>query len=219
MADPADWAHRSASAVPAVRVEVGVYPRHLPAALAAGWRTGTVLGGGGLVTVGRLKVITDGSLGSRTACCADPYPVGAADDAAPAPRGVLTVPVGELVALLRAVNVPARLVAVYAPGLSPMDFHAVAEAFVEGEWRVVDATLLAPRQTLDLAPADADRLGLAQGDEVDVRSNGTVVRAQVAIRERVRPGSGFLIEGTAEANANSLQPGELVEVTKVGEES
>ncbi len=36
----------------------------------------------------------------------------------------------------------------YAPGLSPMDFHAVAEAFVEGEWRVVDATLLAPRQTL-----------------------------------------------------------------------
>jgi transglutaminase-like putative cysteine protease len=53
-----------------------------------------------------------------------------------------------VVALLRAVNVPARLVAVYAPGLYPMDFHAVAEAFVEGQWRVVDATLLAPRQTL-----------------------------------------------------------------------
>jgi transglutaminase-like putative cysteine protease len=29
-----------------------------------------------------------------------------------------------------------------------MDFHAVAEAFVDGHWRVVDATLLAPRQTL-----------------------------------------------------------------------
>jgi transglutaminase-like putative cysteine protease len=53
-----------------------------------------------------------------------------------------------VVALLRAVNVPARLVSVYAPGLYPMDFHAVAEAFVEGQWRVVDATLLAPRQTL-----------------------------------------------------------------------
>lgn len=53
-----------------------------------------------------------------------------------------------VVALLRAVNVPARLVAVYAPGLYPMDFHAVAEAFVDGQWRVVDATLLAPRQTL-----------------------------------------------------------------------
>jgi len=52
------------------------------------------------------------------------------------------------VALLRARGVPARLVAVYAPGLDPMDFHAVAEAWVEGAWRVVDATTLAPRETL-----------------------------------------------------------------------
>ncbi|WP_345801759.1 transglutaminase family protein [Microbacterium sp. AZCO] len=52
------------------------------------------------------------------------------------------------VALLRALGIPARLVAVYAPGLSPMDFHAVAEAWVDGAWRVVDATTLAPRQTL-----------------------------------------------------------------------
>ena len=53
-----------------------------------------------------------------------------------------------VVALLRAVAVPARVVSVYAPGLSPMDFHAVAEAFVDGVWRVVDATLLAPRESL-----------------------------------------------------------------------
>ncbi|BDV29952.1 transglutaminase-like domain-containing protein [Microbacterium terricola] len=52
------------------------------------------------------------------------------------------------VALLRALGVPARLVAVYAPGLHPMDFHAVAEAWVGGQWRVVDATTLAPRSTL-----------------------------------------------------------------------
>ena len=36
-----------------------------------------------------------------------------------------------VVALLRAVNVPARVVSAYAPGLDPMDFHAVAEAFVD----------------------------------------------------------------------------------------
>ncbi len=53
-----------------------------------------------------------------------------------------------VVAMLRAVNVPARVVSVYAPGLYPMDFHAVGEAFVDGAWRVVDGTLLAPRQTL-----------------------------------------------------------------------
>jgi transglutaminase-like putative cysteine protease len=53
-----------------------------------------------------------------------------------------------VIALLRALDVPARLAAVYAPGLDPMDFHAVAEALVDGAWRVVDATLLAPRASL-----------------------------------------------------------------------
>ena len=53
-----------------------------------------------------------------------------------------------VVALLRALDVPARMAAVYAPGLQPMDFHAVAEALVDGCWRVVDATLLAPRAGL-----------------------------------------------------------------------
>lgn len=52
-----------------------------------------------------------------------------------------------VIALLRALDVPARLVSVYAPGLEPMDFHAVAEAYVEGRWCVVDATALAPRET------------------------------------------------------------------------
>lgn len=52
------------------------------------------------------------------------------------------------VALLRACQLPARLVSVYAPGLSPMDFHAVAEVELDGQWQIVDATRLAPRQSL-----------------------------------------------------------------------
>jgi transglutaminase-like putative cysteine protease len=52
------------------------------------------------------------------------------------------------VGLLRAQDIPARLVAVYAPGLSPMDFHAVVEAWVDDAWRVVDATGLAPRRSM-----------------------------------------------------------------------
>ena len=48
-------------------------------------------------------------------------------------------------ALLRALDVPARLVSVYAPQLDPMDLHAVVEALVEGRWVVVDSTRLAPR--------------------------------------------------------------------------
>jgi transglutaminase-like putative cysteine protease len=53
-----------------------------------------------------------------------------------------------VIALLRALDVPARLVSTYAPGLTPMDFHAVPEAFVEGAWHVIDATKMAPRQSL-----------------------------------------------------------------------
>jgi transglutaminase-like putative cysteine protease len=52
------------------------------------------------------------------------------------------------IALLRALNVPARLAAVFAPGLSPMEYHAVCEAYVDGGWYVVDPTRLAPRQSL-----------------------------------------------------------------------
>jgi transglutaminase-like putative cysteine protease len=66
-----------------------------------------------------------------------------------------------VVALLRAVKVPARVVSVYAPGLYPMDFHAVAEAFVGGQWRVVDGTLLAPRQTLVRVATGRDAADIA----------------------------------------------------------
>lgn len=51
-------------------------------------------------------------------------------------------------AFLRALDIPARLTAVYAPGLAPMDFHAVTEAAIDGTWHVLDATALAPRSTL-----------------------------------------------------------------------
>jgi transglutaminase-like putative cysteine protease len=53
-----------------------------------------------------------------------------------------------VIALLRAMDVPARYAACYAPGLRPMDFHAVAEAYLDGAWYVIDATRLADRRSL-----------------------------------------------------------------------
>jgi transglutaminase-like putative cysteine protease len=50
-----------------------------------------------------------------------------------------------LAGLLRATDLPARVVSVYAPELAPMDFHAVVETVVDDRWVVVDATGLAPR--------------------------------------------------------------------------
>ncbi len=74
---------------------------------------------------------------------------------------------------------------------------------------------LAPAQRIELAPADAEQLELSEGDQVEVRSNGSSVRARVVLRERMRPGAAFLIEGTAENNANALNGAETVEVTKL----
>ena len=47
--------------------------------------------------------------------------------------------------------------------------------------------------------------------------NGTSLRAAVALHERMQPGAVFLIEGTADANANALRNGggETVELKKL----
>lgn len=53
-----------------------------------------------------------------------------------------------VIALCRALGIPARYASVYAPALQPPDFHAVAEVHLDGEWWVVDATHLAPRGSM-----------------------------------------------------------------------
>lgn len=53
-----------------------------------------------------------------------------------------------VIALLRAMDMPARYAACFAPGLQPMDFHAVAEAYLDGAWYVIDGTRLANRRSL-----------------------------------------------------------------------
>ncbi len=72
---------------------------------------------------------------------------------------------------------------------------------------------LQPRQRVELSLSDAERLGLGNGDEVKVGQNDSSVLARVQIRERVEQGVCFLIEGTAENNANCLLNGSPVSVT------
>jgi predicted amidohydrolase YtcJ len=94
-----DWARRAATGFDALRVRFGVYTQHLDRAAEAGLRTGdAVAGTGGLVRVGGYKVITDGSLNTRTAWCVDPYPgVGPGEH----PYGLANVYYDELVPHLR----------------------------------------------------------------------------------------------------------------------
>ena len=48
------------------------------------------------------------------------------------------------ITLCRAANIPARAVSAYAYKLQPPDMHAVAEVYLGGRWRLIDATRLAP---------------------------------------------------------------------------
>ncbi len=48
-----------------------------------------------------------------------------------------------MITLTRAAGVPARIASVYALGVSPPDFHAVAEVFLGGEWHLIDPTGMA----------------------------------------------------------------------------
>ncbi|HSL58158.1 MAG TPA: transglutaminase family protein [Acidimicrobiales bacterium] len=75
-------------------------------------------------------------------------PLDSAVDSLFAGRGVCRDFAHLAITVLRALEVPARLVSAYAPGLTPMDFHAVVEAHVDGRWQILDPTRLAPRPSL-----------------------------------------------------------------------
>ncbi|MNC87715.1 Transglutaminase-like superfamily protein [compost metagenome] len=72
-----------------------------------------------------------------------------------------------LITLARASAIPARYCSVYAPGVDPPDFHAVAEVFLAdptvpggGAWHIVDATGMAD-------PAHTVKIGVGR-DAADV---------------------------------------------------
>ncbi len=75
-------------------------------------------------------------------------PTDTAVDTLLAGRGVCRDFAHLTIAMCRALFIPARLVSVYAPGVAPMDFHAVAEVWRNERWDVIDATRMAPRSSL-----------------------------------------------------------------------
>jgi transglutaminase-like putative cysteine protease len=53
-----------------------------------------------------------------------------------------------MIVLARAAGIPARIASVYALGVDPPDFHAVAEVFLGGAWHLVDATGMAKERDM-----------------------------------------------------------------------
>lgn len=106
------WQRRAARGFDTVRVSYGTYPQHLDRAIAEGLRTGDPVRGArnDLIRVGPLKAITDGSLGTRTAACAHPYPGD------PGNHGLLTVSPTDLVEMMTRATAAGLECAIHAIG-------------------------------------------------------------------------------------------------------
>lgn len=102
------WPARSERGLQSLRIQAGFYPGELDGVIARGWKTGDQLDEAGLVHLGPLKVIADGSLNTRTAYCFHPYPQGG--------HGVLSVGETELRELLTTAHRHELRAAIHAIG-------------------------------------------------------------------------------------------------------
>jgi predicted amidohydrolase YtcJ len=105
------WSRRIDAGTRSVRVEFGICTEHLDRAIDLGLRTGQVIND--RLTVGHFKILTDGSLNTRTAYCYDEYP---GLDGQPGSRGMLTVEPDRLRPLMRLASDAGILPAVHAIG-------------------------------------------------------------------------------------------------------
>ncbi|WP_372419897.1 amidohydrolase [Actinotalea solisilvae] len=104
------WERRVASGHADLRVVASVWAAGLDDVVARGLRTGDRLAD--LLTMGPLKVISDGSLNTRTAYCHDPYPGLSGPDS----HGTLSVPPEELRPLMARATAAGLACAIHAIG-------------------------------------------------------------------------------------------------------
>ncbi len=110
-----DWPGRIAAGADLLRVRCATYPHQLEQVRALGLRSGDPLPGtGGLAAMGPLKIISDGSLNSRTAWTREPYSDGPASAQQPCGQANYSLP--ELVDLLGSGARAGLEVAVHAIG-------------------------------------------------------------------------------------------------------
>ena len=107
------WRRRTAGRRLPFRVETAVYPELLDRIIADRVPVGTPLDDDGLLTLRYAKIITDGSLNTRTAYCHEPYP---SLPGTPGGNGWLTVQPEELTELLRTATSYGLTPAVHAIG-------------------------------------------------------------------------------------------------------
>ncbi|MDT0203354.1 amidohydrolase family protein [Nocardioides sp. AE5] len=108
-----EWAERWADGADLLRIRMATYAAGLDAVIAAGLRTGDPIPGTDLAVMGPVKVISDGSLNTRTAWCCEPY---ADSHGFEFPRGYPNQEQAELEALLARAHAHGLEAAVHAIG-------------------------------------------------------------------------------------------------------
>lgn len=198
------WTRRVAAGFDSVRVRFGMYPMHLDRAVAEGLRTGDALrhSPGDLVEVGPLKVITDGSLGTRTAACSHPYP-GGRDD-----HGVLTVDPEALKHLLQRAAAAGLACAVHAIG-DVANARALDAYAATGAWGTIEHAQLVSHTDI---PRFA-RLGIAASvqpehaiDDRDLTDTVWADQTALAYPLRALADAGVSLRFGSDAPVSPLDP-------------
>ncbi|MDT0157327.1 amidohydrolase family protein [Microbacterium sp. ARD32] len=145
------WRRRTDAGFDLHRVEFVFYPDQLERAIAEGLHSGDELPGtGGMVRVGPLKLISDGSLGTRTAACSHAYA------GEPGNRGALNIDPVQLRELLMRSTASGIDAAVHAIGDRAVTAALDAFAFAQARGTIEHAQLV---RHADLAKFA--RLGIA----------------------------------------------------------
>lgn len=85
-----------------------------------------------------------------------------------------------IIGLCRAADIPARAVSAYAWKLEPPDLHAIAEVYVGGRWRLVDATGRAPIDGLVRVATGRDAADIAF---MTIFGKASLIEQSFSIRE------------------------------------
>lgn len=87
-----------------------------------------------------------------------------------------------IIGMCRAADIPARAVSAYAWKLEPPDLHAIAEVYLGGRWRLVDATGRAPIDGLVRVATGRDAADIAF---MTIFGRATLIEQSFSIREAV----------------------------------
>jgi predicted amidohydrolase YtcJ len=144
-----DWAQRWHEGCDLLRIRWSPYAGQLDSVRASGLRSGASLpGADGRLTVGSLKIISDGSLGTRTAWCHEPYAVTGG-------FGAPNLPEDELAGLLAEGRRAGLSVATHAIGDRAVETALAAYAATGARGSIEHAQLTTIREITEMS-----RLGL-----------------------------------------------------------